>query len=348
MARIIYAASGDGYGHAVRAHSVGAALLARGHDVQFVTCHKAEQYLREHYPGRLHPAFGLFTIYNEGKAEPLQTLIHNARRAVTGLIPANRAVMGLFQRFKPDLVITDFEPFCAFWARRFGIPFVSLDNQHLLTHCKLDHPPGHFRDVLNAYLTIRLYFAGARQYLITTFIKAPVRYQPAKLVDPILRPRVYEMHARDDGFLLAYKGAGGENEVMRRELERFDRMPIRAYGFGLEHQRGHVTYKPIDAEAFLNDLAACSAVITSAGHSLVCECLHFRKPMLLVPILQQYEQILNARSVERMGAGKRVDRLSVSAMEAFVDHLDPFRNVMASLPPARIESVLDAIECEIV
>jgi len=347
MARILYAASGDGYGHAVRAHSVGLGLLSRGHEVRFLSSGKGRDYLRRQFDGRVHGVFGLNTVYIEGRAEPLRTVLQNARKALTGLRPSNRAVRELLQTFRPDLVITDFEPFSAFWAMRLGIPYVSLDNQHLLTHCRIDHPPGFARDLLAAYCTIRLYFASARRYLITSFIKAPIRYHPTTLVDPILRPKVYATPVRSGDFLLAYKGAGGSNDGMRAELERFDRVPIRAYGFGVTGRRGHIEHKPIDSDEFVEDLSSCAGVIASAGHSLVGECLHFRKPMLLIPIAQQYEQVLNARSIERMGAGRSVDRLTAAAMDEFLGGLDGFRDSMKDRPPARLEPVLDAIEAEL-
>jgi uncharacterized protein (TIGR00661 family) len=347
MARILYAASGDGYGHAVRAHGVGAGLLARGHDVQFVSCHKTNDYLREHFPDRIHDVFGLFTVYNQGSAEPVRTLWHNVRRAWKGVAPSNAAVQQLLRSYQPNLVITDFEPFTAFWARRLGIPYISLDNQHLLTHCALDHPAGLVRDGLNAYLTVRLYYGGAQRYLISSFIQAPVRYHPTTLVNPILRPNVYEKRVAHGDFLLAYKGAGGENDAMRRTLENYDRMDIRAYGFGVAGRCGRVVFKPTTTDGFLDDLAACAGVIMSAGHSLVCECLHFEKPMLLVPIARQYEQAINAHYVEKLGAGESIQQLDRLSIDRFVDRLDRYRIALGRIPKAAIDPVLDAIEHEI-
>jgi uncharacterized protein (TIGR00661 family) len=347
MARILYAASGDGYGHAVRLHSVGAGLLDRGHDVRFLSSEKTSVYLRRLFPDRVHDVFGLLTIYQQGRAEPLRTLMHNLRRAWSALSPSNLAIRQLIRRFKPDLVITDFEPFAAFWTQWSGVPYVSLDNQHLLTHCELEHPSGCMRDLVNAYLTIRLYYAGAKRYLIPTFYQAPIRFHPTRLVAPILRPRVYEMASRDEGFILAYKGAGGENDAMRRALERYDRLPIRAYGFGVEGRRRHVHFKRTDPDGFLDDLTSCRAVISTAGHSLVCEALHLEKPMLLLPIKQQYEQLVNARHVERMGVGRSCDRLRPRVIEEFVGGLEGHRAALRATPKASLESVLDAVEREI-
>lgn len=347
MARIIYAVAGEGYGHATRTHSVGEALLARGHDVRFLTSMRTRGYLRQHFRERVCDVFGLRTVYNQGRAEALRTVVHNLGRAWELLGPSNLAVRRLFRTFQPEIVVTDFEPFAAFWARWLGVPYLSLDNQHLLTHCEVDHPAGITMDLVNAYMTIRLYYGGAKRYLITSFFEAPIRYHPTTLVAPVLRRAVYEKEVRHGNYLVAYKGAGGRNDAMRAALEACDRLPVRAYGFSKTGSRGRVTFKSTDPEEFLDDLAGCAGVIATAGHSLVCECLHFEKPMLLVPVQRQYEQIINAHYVDKLGYGVSVDRLSAGAIEAFVDNREQYRSAMAGLPKARLDSVIDEIEKEI-
>lgn len=349
MARIVYGVSGDGYGHAVRAHSVGEGLMDRGHDVRFVGSHRSVAYLNRHFPERVHETLGLRMTYHEGRVAVLDTVLRNAAKLARSLRTSNRSLTNMLRSFNPDFVITDFEPFTAFWARQTGVPYISLDNQHLLTHCTLDHPSGFGRDILNAYLTVRLYYGGAKRYLITTFIQAPVRYQPATIIDPVLRLNVYQKTPEQGNFLLAYKGAGGENLAMQRVLEDYTRFPIRAYGFGVLGQRGpgNTLFKPFCSDEFLHDLATCAGVISSAGHSLVCESLFFEKPMLLIPVAAQYEQLLNAHHVEKIGAGMAVSKLSSQSMDQFVDRLDEFRAAMNGKPKADLAPVLDAVEREI-
>lgn len=349
MARIVYGVSGDGYGHAVRAHSVGEGLIGRGHDVVFVGSHRSLGYLNRHFPDRVHETLGLRMTYREGRVSVVQTVLQNAARLIGSLGTSSRSLVTMLREFQPEFVITDFEPFTAFWARQMGIPYISLDNQHLLTHCDLDHPIGYSRDVFNAYLTIRLYYGGAQRYLITSFIKAPVRYQPAILIDPVLRPKVYERTPQRGDFLLAYKGAGGENHVMQEVLEKYAGIPIRAYGFDLRghYGNGKTEFKEFCPNEFLNDLANCAGVISSAGHSLVCEALFFEKPMLLVPIVHQYEQLLNAHHVVKLKAGMAVHHLTTSAIDEFLDRLDEFRLSMNGNPKAALNTVLDAVEQEI-
>lgn len=344
MARLLYAAAGDGFGHATRAHSVGLGLMNRGHEVCFLGSRKSTAYLAAHFPGLVHDIFGLNMTYRDGEVEVLDTVTRNIRNAWRQLKPSNRVIRRVLREFAPDLVITDYEPFSAFWCWRWRIPFISLDNQHLLTHCQVYHPPGNTRDLINAYLVTRLYFAGARRYLITTFLNPPIRYHPARLVAPIIRPAVYERKPDRGDYLLAYKGAGGPFSAMAMALESFTGMPIRAYGFDRDEQQGHITYRKHDTESFLDDLCGCAGVVATAGHSLVCECLHLEKPMLVMPIARQYEQVLNAYYVDSLGYGKWARGLDVAQIESFVTQLDAFSRNIAELPKACMETVLDEIE----
>lgn len=323
--------------------------MERGHDVRFVGSHRSIAYLNTHFPKRVHEALGLRMSYREGRVAVLDTVMRNAANILGTLRASNRSLSNMLRSFRPDFVVTDFEPFTALWARQNGVPYVSLDNQHLLTHCELEHPRGFVRDIVNAYLTIRLYYGGAKRYLITTFIRAPVRYQPATIINPVLRAKVYQKSKEHGNFLVAYKGGGGHNTGMQRVLEEYSRMPIRAYGFGALGPRGTgcTVFKPFCSDEFLHDLATCAGVISSAGHSLVCESLFFEKPMLLVPIAAQYEQLLNAHHVEKLGAGMAISQLSVAAIDQFVDRLEQFRAAMSGNPKAELGPVLDAVEREI-
>ncbi|MHC4065313.1 MAG: glycosyltransferase family protein, partial [Planctomycetota bacterium] len=214
-------------------------------------------------------------------------------------------------------------------------------------HCTVDRPFGHIRDFINAYATIRLHYAGAQRYLITSFIDASVRYHPAKLVPPVLRPMVYEQNATAGDCLVAYAGACGSIDRFRAALESLTGMPVYAYGFGITGQVGRVTYKPTSAEGFLSDLAACAAVIATAGHTLVSECLHLAKPMLLMPIAHQFEQVLNAHYVEKIGVGRHVRDIDSATIASFTRELDCYHKALRRRPKARLDHVLDAVEAEL-
>jgi uncharacterized protein (TIGR00661 family) len=347
MARILYAVQGDGLGHATRAHSVAAGLIRRGHEVRFLSSLKGTRYLREYFPDSVTDIFGFRLNYDHGRIRRLETVMDVARGLVRHIRPTLRRVKRVFREHRPDLLITDAEWFAPTVARSLRVPFVSLDNQHMLTHCAIDRPPGFARDYLNAYAVVRLYHTGARRYLISSFFTAPIRHQPATLVPPILRREIYARKVEHGDYWVAYLGGSGAHDRMRRVLEAYTDVEIRAYGFGTVGRQGRVTYKPMSADGFLDDLSGCAAVVSSAGHTLIGECHYLDKPMLLVPFAGQFEQRLNAHYVTRMGTGCWVDRLTGMAMSDFAERIETYRSVMRERPKPTLEPVLDAVEREL-
>lgn len=354
MARIVYAASGDGLGHATRAHSVGGALLERGHDVRFISCLRGSKYLAEQFPDRVVDIFGFHLACENGRLDPLKSARLILKTGLPKLAPTFRQIDRFIDEFEPDLLITDaewFSPWAAIWRNldddHRRLPCVSLDNQHLLTHCDVELPPGLRRDYWLARSLIRFFNFGVRRYLVSTFIHAPIRYGPTTLLPPVLRKHVYSLSPSRGSYLVAYFGALGGVDHMRKALESVRDVSIRAYGFGLTGQHGPVTYKPTSAEAFLNDLAGCAGVISSAGHSLISECFYFDKPMLLVPIQGQYEQVLNGYHIEKMQVGQCTGELSPRSIDHFLSRLDHFHKHLRHEPKASMMPVVEAVEREL-
>jgi uncharacterized protein (TIGR00661 family) len=70
-----------------------------------------------------------------------------------------------------------------------------------------------------------------------------------------------------------------------------------------EHTAGALHFKPFSEAGFITDLATCRAVIAGGGFTLMGEAVFLGKPMLAIPLDSQFEQLLNARYLEREGFG---------------------------------------------
>ena len=55
---------------------------------------------------------------------------------------------------------------------------------------------------------------------------------------------------------------------------------------------------------FEKALAACSFVLSTAGHQIIAESIALNKPILVIPQRGQWEQQLNAEMVEETGKGR--------------------------------------------
>ena len=120
---------------------------------------------------------------------------------------------------------------------------------------------------------------------------------------------------------MVYATTGTHEEQWRDVLGGFAPQRFHIYGFNKNVEWKNCVFKETSAEGFATDLAAAKGVIASAGYSLISECLHLRKKMLLLPLAGQYEQLLNARYVEKLGLGTWSKQVDEPAVSRFLDRL---------------------------
>lgn len=122
MARIIYGVAGQGFGHSSRSHLIGQYLIDAGHEVLFAASRKSLTYLRKHFGEKVKEIAGLSLVYRNGHLLPIKTLSTNLSRVFQNRRTNLELYHKVFDPFCPELVISDFEPFSAWWAWHHGIP----------------------------------------------------------------------------------------------------------------------------------------------------------------------------------------------------------------------------------
>lgn len=117
--------------------------------------------------------------------------------------------------------------------------------------------------------------------------------------------------------------------------------PVILYGTDRRGDDGLLSFRPPSNGPFLDDLAACRAVFSTAGNQLVGEALWLGKPMLVMPE-RTVEQRLNAAAVEALGIGRRVHlaEMSAEAVASFLRDVDRYRDTMrAAVRDGRAEAI---------
>lgn len=324
--KILYGAAGEGMGHGMRVGVVGAHLEEQGHTVVVASSGGALAYLKKRFPGRALPLVGLGSVIVGNTVSPVETAIANAIEQVKALPYHAAAFVATATAIRPDVVITDFEPQVARWALFTSRPLIAIDNIHQATRCR---HPSEITDQADAEharklkMVTRFMVPAATEFLVTVFAKTPVKHQPTTLHLPILRQAILSAKAgaRVGNYVVTYFNDKADHRVLRELLLGLG-VPVHAYGRPRQmvaEKDGAIEWRPFSEEEFIADLAGARAVISGAGFTLASECVFLGKPLLAVPFGGQFEQILNAYYLERLGYGERCDVLSAPRLRRFLD-----------------------------
>jgi uncharacterized protein (TIGR00661 family) len=305
------------------------ALLAR-HDVRVVASGAAYRYLFERLP-RVDEIFGPTFAMQDGQIRRWATVVQNLRNAGRELPETVREWIARVNEWRPNVVITDFEPLAAVYARTSRTPLVAVDNINMLARCEHDDEiiGAEREDYRLARAVTRNMVYGAVEYVVTTFFEPPIARGGTTLVPPIIRPEIIDAVSERGEHLVVY--SSGEPRLL--EALKSSGVPCRVYGMrgGPEEDEtdGNLTFRPRSNEGFVDDLRTARGVIAGGGFSLLSEAVYLGKPMLAIPLRGQFEQLMNARYLEREGYGLCAADDEAPPVARFLDRLDDFESALA-------------------
>ncbi|MBL7054865.1 hypothetical protein ISS05_03850 [Candidatus Woesearchaeota archaeon] len=321
MARILYGIAGEGMGHAIRSKVVIEHLLKK-HELIIVSSRKAYEFLSSHF-SNVYDIHGMHLNYKNNKVQSIKTLIHNAYKLPKGSYHTLKRLISILKKFKPDIVISDFEPFTALTSKFFNIPLISIDNMHIMTNCRLKIPKRYYKDYLAAKLIIKSIIIKADYYLINTFCYPKIKKKNTFLFSPVLRKEIINAKVKNKDFILVYQ-TSGSNKKIKDVLNKINGKFI-IYGFDENKKEKNITFKEFDEAGFIEDLASCRALITNGGFSTIVEAVYLGKPVLSEPIRNHFEQILNAIFVEKMGYGEFHKKIKVDKINGFISNIGIYK-----------------------
>jgi uncharacterized protein (TIGR00661 family) len=324
MARILYGVSGEGFGHATRAKEIVSYLQSAGHQVQLVSYDKGFDLLSQFFP--VERISGLRLSYADNEVKYLATIGHTLLKSKSSIESVDK-VKTLVKEFKPDLVITDFEPTVNFVANLLRLPLISLDNQHLITKTDIEIPEAWYSDYIITKLVVRFMVFNPKRYLVLSFFDCQALDNKTIVVKPVVRQEVLKLRPSNGDYILVYLTS--EFDKIIPLLEASGHKYI-VYGLSRANAGSRIIFKPLGSADFLTDLESCQGIIATAGFSLISEALYLHKPILALPIKSQFEQYLNAYYLAKLGYGLMSLELSMPDLELFRSSLDLYRANLAS------------------
>ena len=347
--RVLYGVNGEGLGHATRSEVSIGGLQAAGHEVRVMASGAAFRYLGDRL-GDVSEVFGPSFAMEDGEIRRWASVTHTMtamRRELPGSV---RMWMATVDEWEPDVVVTDFEPLSGIYARWSHTPLVCVDNIHMIDRCRHDKAivDGAREDFRIARAVTRAMVPTAGDYVITTFFQPPLLRGRTELVPPIVRPAIVEAQPTRGNHLVVY--SGGSEELI--DVLRETGVPCRVYGMRdgplVGTTDGAIEFCARSVDGFLQDLVTARGVITGGGFSLLSEAVYLGKPVLSVPLRGQFEQLMNARYLEREGFGICAPSVDVATMTDFLDRLDGFHGQLEGYEQDGNREALRTIEARVV
>jgi uncharacterized protein (TIGR00661 family) len=300
--RVIYGAFAQGQGHFSKAAVLVPLLEARGHDVFVVSSGWDAPpagyrfHRHRHFPGMAY-------VVANGRPDVRRT-VWKWLGEIPKVIRHLRELRALVREFQPHLILSDFEPLTASPLLQPRCEVICISRQVALFDRQISLPEtGGFERKL-ARTTIRLFTAGADRLF-------GYHYEPAssRCVPPIIRREIAALRPQSGDHVFVYNHYDTSDDGSPERLVAWadrNRMPVRAYGFpeiprGLQ---GRVLFQPPGRESMLDDLRTARTVFTSAGLSTPLEAFLLNKPVVAVPLPNQWEQEVNAYHLQAAGLAR--------------------------------------------
>lgn len=346
--RILYGVVGEGMGHAMRSRVVLEHLLGQGHEVEIMASGRAVEFLRSRF-GEVHAIHGLHIVYQDNTLRRNKTFWSNVLEGAVGVPKNIQAYFELVDDFAPEVVISDFESWSYFYAKSHRLPVISIDNMQIINRCT--HPPeildGVRADFEIAKALVKAKLPFCDHYLISTFFHPEIRKARTSLHPPILRPEILAATPREGEHILVYQTAQGHETLVKALHD--SGLECRIYGMrrdlAEEQVEGNLRYRPFSEATFVDDIASARAVIASGGFTLMGEAVYLHKPMLAVPLVRMFEQIMNSRYLEYLGYGKYAPDLEDAAtIHAFLERIPDYQAKLAGYAQDGNRDLLDAVD----
>ncbi|MDY9922532.1 MJ1255/VC2487 family glycosyltransferase [Methanobacterium sp.] len=340
--RILYSVCGEGMGHAIRGR-VLLNHLTKNNEVHIFASDRAYDYLAAHFDN-VYEIGGFNTVYKDNTVQNTKTFIKGMKDLPGDLKNSLRLMYSVAKAVKPQIIISDFEFYSNLLSKIMRVPLISLDNMHVLTQAELEVPRKYRTDRIAAEGVVRSFIQLPTVYLITSYFYPPLKNSSkTKYFPPVLRDTIMELEPYNGEHVLVYQ-TSASNVRLLDILKEFDDEFI-VYGFHRDERDGNLLFKSFNEDEFFNDLAQARAVISNGGFTLISEALYLGKPVLSVPVKKQFEQILNALYMDRLGYGEFHEDLDRDDIENFLSKLEEYRkNIRLGFAHDHNQSIMDELD----
>lgn len=337
--KILFAIQGEGRGHMTQAISLKQMLEENGFEICGVLVGTSA---RRKVPAFFHERFAgipVVQMQSPNFVTKNNRGIHIGATAWQNLLRIRKYFKSVsllrdkISEWQADLIINFYEPIVGLYTSLTKaskrLPVIAIAHQYLGAHADFRFPEGHALDrfILEKYTA---FTAKRADRLLGLSFYPPETFPEQKVfaVPPLLRREVKQQTTNDGGYFLCYLVNAG----YRDDIENWHRLNpnvVMHVFTDMSSAKKQIEVQPnlffhqLSDTLFLEKMAGCKGLISSAGFESICEAFWLGKPVFMVPVEGHFEQFCNAFDASRAGVGISDTRF---AIEKFMDWLPSYQS----------------------
>lgn len=301
--KILYGINATGNGHLSRARVIISELKQRGHDITtlFSGNDKNEIFDIDDFKPFIEKK-GFTFQKKKGKIKLIKTLFN------ADLIQFRKDINSLKNNY--DMVLTDFEPVSAYFARKRRLPIIGLGHQYS------------FYKKLPITLKMRLLriFFPYVYTPVNKVIASHFYHFNQDILPPFLAKKIRKntVPSNTHNNILVYTPWEDFNNMVGTLNKLKNRNFIYYYNVKQKHKIENVIIKPFSEENFKLDLIKNKYLITNAGFQLPAEAIFIGKQILCKPLNGQPEQEHNGEILKNLGYATLCNNFCLNTIESWL------------------------------
>jgi uncharacterized protein (TIGR00661 family) len=343
MAKILYGICGEGLGHASRSRIL-INHLKNHHEIRIVAGGKAYDLLFQEYK-HVEKIESPRFIYKDNQVLLTTSVLYMLYRTLLYTPFSFLKVHRLIKEFKPDVLITDAEPVSNYAALLAGIKRLSIDNPQVLLYRDYTVTVKEFLSWFSLLIAVKFSMMNANKYLVYDFFDEQIENKKVLFLKPLIQENIRKQTPRYDNHIFVYQ-TSMSTEYVCTLFRKFKETFI-IYGFNKDSVDGNLIFRSFNEQQFFKDIAHAKAVITNGGFTVISEALYLKKPIFSLPLKNQFEQVVNGKFIEKLGAGVYHMDFKEENLKEFLQNLTTYQNNLRQYDPGDQLNTLQRIEQEL-
>lgn len=314
--KVLFIVQGEGRGHMTQALSLEQILEKNGHYVSNMVigtskCREIPTFFKDRTRAELHlvksPNF--YFDKNHKSINLWKTFFKNVIQIPLFLREIEH-IRKIVKHEKPEVIVNFYDVLGGFYflLANPNSKRLSLGHQYLADHSTFSFPSGSFfqKNIyrLNNFLT----WMNCHKKLALSFDKLSQEKEDTSIVPPLLRKEIKLLQPINESFILTYVVNKGYGEEILTWHEQNPKIKLLCFWDNYDYPDGwsprqNIIFKHLNDEAFLEAMSSCTGYVSTAGFESICEAMYLNKPVMMVPVKGQFEQVCNALDGKRVGAG---------------------------------------------